>query len=226
MAHILKALVGETSASTGTGALTLAGALTDHRAFSAVCSTSDTTEVMVRHASDGSWAHCKATYSAANELTLTETVESSTGSAISWASGGLTVVLTPLARSLGVGPDNTVTLTNKTLIAPVITNYTETAYVPAANTAFTVDLANGTLQKLTTSGNCTITLPSPVAGKSYTIQVAYGGAHTLTWAGGGTIKWPAGTAPSATSVSGKVDTFTFYCVDGTNTFGASGGANA
>lgn len=131
-----------------------------------------------------------------------------------------------VAWSDGVTADNTVTLTNKTLVAPVITDYTETAYVPAASTAFTVNLANGTLQKLTTSGNCTITLPSPVAGKSYTIQVAYGGAHTLTWAGGGTIKWPAGTAPSATSVSGKVDTFTFYCVDGTNTFGASGGANA
>lgn len=99
MAHVLKALVGESSTTTGTGALTLAAALTDHRRFSAVCSTSDTTEVMVRHATDGSWAHCKATYSAANELTLTETVESSTGSAISWAAGTKEVVLTPLARS-------------------------------------------------------------------------------------------------------------------------------
>lgn len=104
MAHILKALVGETSTTTGTGALTLAAALTDHRRFSAVCAVGDTTEVMVRHASDGSWAHCKATYSAANELTLTETVESSTGSAISWAAGDKTVVLTPLSRTLL--PDN------------------------------------------------------------------------------------------------------------------------
>lgn len=104
MAHILKSLVGETSTTTGTGALTLAaaiqeGGVTTHLRFSAVCSTGDTTEVMVRHATDGSWAHCLATYSAANELTLTTTVESSTGSAISWASGGLTVVLAPLARS-------------------------------------------------------------------------------------------------------------------------------
>lgn len=97
MAHILKALVGETSTTTGTGALTLDAALTDHRRFSAVCAVGDTTEVMVRHATDASWAHCLATYSAANELTLTTTVESSTGSAISWASGGLVIVLTPLA---------------------------------------------------------------------------------------------------------------------------------
>lgn len=98
--HVLKALVGETSTTTGTGALTLAGALTDHRAFSAVCSVGDTTEVMVRHVPDGSWAHCRATYTAANELTLSETVESSTGSAISWASGDKTVVLAPLGRTL------------------------------------------------------------------------------------------------------------------------------
>ena len=110
---------------------------------------------------------------------------------------------------------------------PTITNYVETCYVPSAAASFTVDLSNGTLQKLTTSANCSITLPTPVAGKSYTIQVAYGGTHTLTWAGGGSIRWASGgTAPAATSVSGKVDTFTFYCVDGTYTFGVSGGQNA
>lgn len=105
MAHVLKAFVGETSTTTGTGALALAAAFVDsasgitHKRFSAVCSTSDTTEVMVRHASDGTWAHCLATYSAANELTLTTTVESSTGSAISWAAGDKYVILTPLART-------------------------------------------------------------------------------------------------------------------------------
>ena len=109
MAHILKALVGETSTTTGTGALALDAAIvedgvTTHKRFSAVCVVGDTTEVMVRHATDGSWAHCKATYTTSNELTLTETVESSTGSAINWASGDKTVVLTPLARTLL--PDN------------------------------------------------------------------------------------------------------------------------
>lgn len=100
MAHILKALVAETSTSTGTGALTLSVALTDHRRFNTVCSVRDTTEIMVRHASDGSWAHCRAEYTAANELTITTTVESSTGSAISWAAGDKTVVLTPLGSTI------------------------------------------------------------------------------------------------------------------------------
>lgn len=121
------------------------------------------------------------------------------------------------------------TLTNKTLTTPVltnptVTNYVETVYTPSAGSAFTVDLANGTIQKLTTNGNVTITLPSSVAGKSYTIMVAYGGAHTVTFAGGGTLKWQGGSAPTATSVNGKFDMYTFLC-DGTNTFGADGGRN-
>lgn len=107
MAHAIKALVAETSTTTGAGGvLTLDAALVDtsgftNRRFSAVCSVGDTTEVLIRHVSDGSWAHCHATYSAANQLTLTTTIESSTGSAITWAAGTKEVVLTPLATRLG-----------------------------------------------------------------------------------------------------------------------------
>lgn len=114
-------------------------------------------------------------------------------------------------------------LTNKTLVAPVITNYTETMYSGSA-TSLTVNLANGTIQKLTTTGNATITLPASVAGKSYTVIVKYGGTHTLTWTGGSTLKWPANTAPAPTSVNGKIDIFSFLC-DGTSTFGFCVGKN-
>lgn len=116
------------------------------------------------------------------------------------------------------------TLSSKTLTAPIVTDYTETLYAPAAGSAFTINLSNGTLQKFTTNANCTLTLPSSVAGKSYTVIVAYGGVHTLAWAGGSTIKWSGGAAPAATSSSGKFDFFVFTC-DGTNTYGRSGGAN-
>lgn len=114
--------------------------------------------------------------------------------------------------------------TGITFVGATFTDYTETLYAPAAGSAFTVALANGTIQKLTTNANTTITLPSSVAGKSYTLLVAYGGAHSLTWAGGSVIKWPAGVAPTATSVNGKVDIFSFTC-DGTNTYARSGGGN-
>jgi hypothetical protein len=113
----------------------------------------------------------------------------------------------------------TTTLTN-----PTVTNYVETLYAPSAGTAFTVDLANGTVQKFESNGNLTITLPSAVSGKSVTIIVKYGGAHTLTWAGGGTLKWAGGVAPTATSTTDKFDIFNFYS-DGTNTYGSVFGLN-
>ena len=115
--------------------------------------------------------------------------------------------------------DGTNGLTN-----PTITNYTETTFSPAANTAFTVSLANGTVQKLTTNGTTTITLPASESGKSYVIIVAYGGAHALTITGGSTLKWSGGAAPAFTSASSKFDIFSFFC-DGTNTYGTAIGLN-
>lgn len=110
------------------------------------------------------------------------------------------------------------------LNTPVVTNYTETLYAPAAGSSFTISLANGTVQEISLNANGTITLPSSVAGKSFVIIVTYSGAYTLTWAGGSTIKWPGGTAPTASSASGKYDIFTFF-QDGTNTYGNSFGLN-
>lgn len=128
---------------------------------------------------------------------------------------------TPQLRAPGVGDTYSFP---RPITNPTLTNYTETLYAPAANTAYTVDLANGTVQKLTSNGNLTVTLPSSSSGKSYVIIIAYGGTHTLTWAGGSTIKWAGGTTPTPTSVNAKFDIFTFFC-DGTNTYGAVFGQN-
>ena len=122
----------------------------------------------------------------------------------------------------GVYLDAAQTLTAKTLSNPTVTNYTETLYTATGST--TVDLANGTVQKITTNGDITITLQASVAGKSYVIIVAYSGTHTVTWAGGSTIKWAFGSAPIQTKVNGKFDIFTFFC-DGTNTYGGTFGSN-
>jgi hypothetical protein len=109
------------------------------------------------------------------------------------------------------------TLTNATLVNPTITNFTESGQNPAAGTAFTVDLNQGTDFEFTTSGNVTVTLPTPVAGKSYTVCIIYGGAHTVTFAGGGTIKYSGGTPPTPTSVAGTRDYYLCKC-DRTGTY--------
>lgn len=119
-----------------------------------------------------------------------------------------------------VTPTGSETLTNKTLTTPALTNPTVTNYVETTATSTgntTIDLSNGTIFKVTTNGNNTVTLPSSVTGKSFVVIIAYGGTHTVTWAGGSTIKWFGGTAPVQTSASGKFDIFTFL-QDGTNTY--------
>jgi len=118
--------------------------------------------------------------------------------------------------------NTTTSLGNLTVVNTTVTNYTETLYSATGNT--TVALTNGTLQKITTSGSTTITLPSSVSGKSFTIIVSYAAADTLTWAGGSTLKWAGGTTPTPTSATGKIDIFSFFC-DGTNTYGITNGQN-
>ena len=130
----------------------------------------------------------------------------------------------PAATDTLVNLGSSQTLTNKTLTNPTVTNYVETLYAPSAGSAFTISLANGTVQEISLNANGTITLPSSVAGKSFTIIVTYSGSYTLTWAGGGTLKWAGGTTPTATSTSGKYDIFNFY-QDGTNTYGSVYGLN-
>jgi hypothetical protein len=120
--------------------------------------------------------------------------------------------------AITVSTANIPTINSGVLNTPTVTNYTETVYAPSAGSAFTVSLANGTIQELSLNANGTITLPSSVAGKSYTLIVTYSGAYTLTWAGGSTLKWAGGTTPTPTSANGKYDIFNFYC-DGTNTYG-------
>lgn len=101
MTHVLKALVGEVSTSTGTGAFALSAALAapiTHRRFNAVCAVGDTVEYLIRHATDNTWEAGIGTYSAANTLTRTLVIESSnSNAAVAFAAGDKTVLMTPLA---------------------------------------------------------------------------------------------------------------------------------
>ena len=104
----------ETSTTTGTGAFTLAGALTGFRAFSAVMtSPSDTCyyaiEGLSGSAQSGEWETGLGTYSASNTLTRTTVLASSNaGAAVNFSAGtkrvmlaqGATATSTSLSESL------------------------------------------------------------------------------------------------------------------------------
>lgn len=119
----------------------------------------------------------------------------------------------------------TQTLTNKTIEAGTFTNgYTEEVATANTSTAYTIDLANGTVQVITLTGNCTYTFPTATAGKSFILlQKQDGtGSRTVTWPS--SVKWPAGTAPTITSTASKLDKYIFTS-DGTNWYGSDAGKN-
>ncbi len=94
-----------------------------------------------------------------------------------------------------------------------------------SGTAITLNLANGNVQKLTLTGNCTITLTSPASGamRSLTLLVFQDatGSRTITWPG--SVKWGNAGAPTLTTTASKMDMISLFTVDGgTNWYGALG----
>lgn len=85
--------------------------------------------------------------------------------------------------------------TTPSLTNPTVTNYVETPYSANSSTAITLDLANGTVQIITLTGTCTITMPTATSGKSFILLLKQDatGSRTVTWT---TVKWPGGTAPT------------------------------
>lgn len=112
-----------------------------------------------------------------------------------------------------------------TLSNPTVNDgYTEETATANTGTAYTIDLANGSLQILTLTGNCTFTFPTPTAGKSFTLFLKQDatGSRTVTWAS--SVKWPSSTAPTVTSTASKGDKFVFTA-DGTYWWGSVAGQN-
>jgi len=113
--------------------------------------------------------------------------------------------------------------TNPSVTNPTVTNYVETPYSANSSTAITLSLANGTVQIITLTGTCTITMPTAVSGKSFTLLLKQDatGSRTVTWS---TVQWPSGTAPTITSTASKMDKYVFIS-DGTYWYGATAGQN-
>jgi hypothetical protein len=168
-----------------------------------------------------------STFTISGNFPITVTV-SATSALTLPTSGTVTAQGNSVTGSGNIVLATTPTITTPVLTTPTVNGYIEEYYVPASSSTFAISLTNGTMQQLATAANMTATLPTPVAGKSFTIQVAYGGVHTVTWAiASGTLKWAnGGTAPPATSVNGKFDTYVFASYDTTNLFGYDGGRNS
>jgi hypothetical protein len=105
--------------------------------------------------------------------------------------------------------------TNGVLTNPTFTNYTETVYTANSGSAITLSLANGTIQVITLTANCVLTLPAVSAGKSFTLVLRMGtGGFSITFASGGTLYWAGNTTPTITGTANKTDIFSFTSVGG------------
>jgi hypothetical protein len=143
MAHIAADRVRETTTTTGTGALTLAGAVGGHRAFSAVCADGDTVFYVISHRTLGEWERGTGTYSAG---TLTRTLvrsSSNAGAVVTLSAGTKDVTIVGPA---GLAQGSTITTAPSAKVndyAPTGFNYT-TAHlrlVPTASMGLTGLLA-------------------------------------------------------------------------------------
>jgi len=161
------------------------------------------------------------------------TLTNATGLPISTGVSGLgtgvaTFLTTPSSANLisvvsdETGSGSLVFNTNAALTNPTVTNYVETPYSANSSTAITLALTNGTVQIITLTGTCTITMPTATAGKSFMLLLKTGaGSYTVTWT---TVQWPGGTAPTLTATASKMDKFVFTS-DGTNWYGSVAGQN-
>lgn len=156
-------------------------------------------------------------------VTIPAQVYPSAGIAVSTGTAWDTSLTAPSGAI--VGTTDTQTLTNKTVEAGTFTNgYTEEVATANTGTAYTIDLAGGSVQILTLTGNCTFTFPTETAGRSFILILKQDGtgSRTATWPAA--VKWPAGTAPTITSTASKADKYIFTA-DGTNWIGSNAGQN-
>jgi len=212
-------LSGLTPSTATTGAITLAGTLGPANGGTGVANNAAMTVT-----GSGNFAYTR-TLTGATNVTFPTTgtlatlagSETLTNKTIAYGSNTLTDV---------VGVTATQTLTNKTVEAGTFTNgYTEEVATANTSTAYTIDLAGGSVQILTLTGNCTYTFPTPVAGKSFILVQKQDatGSRTVTWPA--SVDWPAATAPTLTATALRADKFVFTAIDGSNWLGSVAGQN-
>jgi hypothetical protein len=120
---------------------------------------------------------------------------------------------TPQFQRLGVGTGADA-VAGLALVGGLKDTYTD---VGNSGAAATFDLSTGRWQKLTLTGNATLTANNPVAGVTYTLFLKQdaAGSRTVTWFSG--IRWAGGAAPTLTVTGLKYDLITCR-YDGTEYF--------
>ncbi len=220
MTHRILDRVQETTTSTGSGALTLAGATSRMLGLSAAgFANGDTFWGLIEHATAAEWEIALCTYSA-GAITRAAPLKSSTGSVVSFSAGTKTVSLvapaakTPLADNTG----------NFIFTGPIVSlGQRETYAAPTiAAGALALDLSAASVFKVANNANVTtLGIQNMTVGyaANFTLMLtADGTARTWTWPA--SVTWLRG-APTLSSSNAKRDLFTFTTLDGGTTWFAA-----
>ena len=224
MALVVKDRVKETTATTGTGTLTLAGALTGFQSFSSALSDGDTTYYAIFEGSTGSWEVGLGTFTASGTTLARTTIlaSSNSGSAVNLTAGAAEVFITQPATKaayfdasgdLILNQDPTANLQAATkqyvdTIAAAGLHYHAPVRVehPSNLTATYDNGASGVGATLTNSGtqaalvldNVTMVLNDRVLIANQTNQ-AHNGVYTVTNVGSASTNWVLTRATDADS---------------------------
>lgn len=185
MSFKLEDLIQESTASTGTADLALAGAASGYLAFSSYLSDGDTTIYSVI-GSDGAKEVGVGTYVSATNTLQRTTVKSSTN-------GGAKIVLPTGTHTVVCGPDAGGMGLSYTAIQPASAEYN----IGNLGSAYQIDLANGIKQRGTLNASCTLTAATPSGATTIRLRLVNSGVgNTITLSG---IRWVGGEAPTLTT---------------------------
>jgi hypothetical protein len=216
MPHIVADRVFETTATTGTGSYTLAGAVANFRAFSAVCANSDTAHYAAVDKAGNGWEVGLGTWSTGNTLARTTILASSNGgAAVSWPAGSRDIFITapgaflaslfPFASKTApsgdiVGTSDTQTLTSKRVNARIVSIASAATITPTGDTA---DQYNVTA--LATAATVAAPSGAPVDGQRLVLRFEDDGtARALTWTSSSGAYRAVGTTLPITTVASRV----------------------
>ncbi len=195
MTFIIANLIKETTTTTGAGSLTLGGAITGCRAFSAVCANNDTVPYVIGNPGvDAEWEIGLGTWQTGGTLVRTTIINSSNaGAAVNLSAGTKYVHLDALAEFIGTNSgvcDFRLTLTSGTAVTSGdVTGATSIYFTPFKGNQIAV--FNGGLWRLCRSGEMTFALGTLASGTNYDLFV-WNNAGTLTLSRG--PAWTSNTA--------------------------------
>tara|TARA_R100001509_G_scaffold153235_1_gene113963 strand:+ start:782 stop:1732 length:951 start_codon:yes stop_codon:yes gene_type:complete len=229
MALVVKDRVKETTTSTGTGAISLAGAQPNFRTFSSVLSNADTTYYAIIDNTNLAFEVGLGTYaSSGNTITRTTVLSSSnSNSAVNFSAGTKDVILTyPADKAVYEESDGSVLIENLELNANAIksTDTNGNIQLFPNGTGFTELYGNtnaGTIRFNCESNSHGVTVQGPAHSAAATYTVKLPDTLGLTQASGvvtsdanGVVSFDNGTIDEVTSVTSSSNAATINLRDG------------